>query len=242
MTNSPDRITSRTNPYVKELCALAASPAPERFLIEGKHLVDMAFEAGLLLETVSVEAVDYPGVKSTLVSQDVLGKIATSKTPSGILGVACAPKAKGGFASKALLLDRVQDPGNVGTILRSAASFGYATVYLSKGCANPYSPKVVAGSQGAIFRLDLRLNEDLCALSSSLKDGGVEVIASALKGAVPLKEYGKPQGPFALILGNEGQGIGADLLALSTSRVKIEIEGMESLNVGVAAGILMYCL
>ncbi|MCR5348282.1 MAG: RNA methyltransferase [Bacilli bacterium] len=239
MTNTKDRITSRSNPYVKELCAL--KPSPERFLIEGRHLCDMAYQSGCLDEVLLVEGEGYEGVKATYVSPDVLGKVATSKTPSGIIGVAKAPTLHLPLG-KILLLDRVQDPGNVGTLLRTASSFGYTHVYLSKGCASPFGSKAIAGSQGAIFTLNVHVDEDLLALASSYREKGIPVIASALREATPLRELPRPNLPFALVLGNEGQGIREKLLALSSVRVKIEMGTMESLNVGVAGGILMYSL
>lgn len=240
MTDSTLRITSKSNPRIKEICKIKDHPSAELFLIEGKHLCDMAYEAGCLLETFSVKETNYPGVKATFVSEDVLSKLAFSPSPSGIVGLAKTPKLSP-EGKKVLILDRVQDPGNVGTICRSALSFGYDTVYFTKGCASCYGYKAIASSQGAIFKLALWDNQDGESLISSLKNDGYEVVASALHGATPLKEF-THKNPFALILGNEGQGISTNLLALSSSKVKIEMEGIDSLNVGVAAGILMYCL
>ena len=240
MTDSTLRITSKANPRIKEVCKIKDHPSAELFLIESKHLCDMAFEAGCLLETFSLETPSYPHIKNTLVNKEVLEKLAFSPSPSGIVGLAKSPSLKP-KREKVLILDRVQDPGNVGTICRSALSFGYDQVYFTKGCASCFGYKAIASSQGAIFRLSLIDGQDGETLIRSLREEGYEVIASSLRGATPLKEF-KHKNPFALILGNEGQGIEEKLLALSSSKVKIEMEGIDSLNVGVAAGILMYCL
>lgn len=240
MTDSTLRITSKANARIKEVCKIKDHPSASLFAIEGKHLCDMAFESGCLLETFALEETSYPGVKNTLVNEEVLSKLAFSPSPSGIVGLAKVPVVKP-KRNKALILDRVQDPGNVGTICRSALSFGYDQIYLTKGCASCFGYKAIASSQGAIFRLDLIDNQDGEALIRSLLNEGYDVIASCLHGATPLKEFAH-KNPFALILGNEGRGIDEKLLALSSSKVKIEMEGIDSLNVGVAAGILMYCL
>ena len=240
MTNSKDRITSTANPRIKELCKL--KPSKDLFLVEGKHLVDMAFERGSLKEVFCLEPVSYPGVKMTLVSPEVLQKLAFSPSPSGIIGLAYKKEEAPSSPEKVLILDRVQDPGNVGTLLRSALSFGYHKVYLLAGTASPYSHKVIASSQGALFRLDIVETPDGPRLIQRLKEEGYYVLGSALKNAIPLKQLKREKGKLALILGNEGQGISEELLALSHNNVKIEMEEMESLNVGVAGGILMYCL
>jgi TrmH family RNA methyltransferase len=240
MTNTKDRITSKANPTVKALCKLSDEPTPERFLIEGKHLVDMAFEAGCLLEVYSINDVEYGGVPVTLVSDEVLRKIAVSPSPSGIVGVAHKPDIQDS-GDKALFLDRVQDPGNVGTILRSALAFGYKTIYLSEGCASPFSNKAIAASQGAIFGLKiLEIRGDSAV--KTVQNDGYFVIASSLRDAVPLGELKLLNKPFCLIMGNEGRGIRDAYLKDADIKTRIEMDGIESLNVGVAAGILMYNL
>ena len=239
MTNSPDRITSRTNQRIKDLCRLKDSPSPEGFLIEGKHLVDMAYEARTLMEVFSLDPVEYEDVKVTLVGKEVLQKLSFTPSPSGIIGLAKAPIRRGS-SGKSLLLDRVQDPGNVGTIMRSAVAFGYDRVFLTKGCASPYGFKAIASSQGAVFKLEIREIDDPLSFLSQAKRQGERLIASALRDATPLKDLEKPNRPFMLVLGNEGRGVDPKILEVCETVVKIEMEGIESLNVGVAGGILMY--
>ena len=241
MIDSKDRIISKANPKVKALGKIKDSPCAESFLIEGKHLCDMAYEQRCLLEVYSLEEAPYPDVKNVLVNRDVLTKIAYSPSPSGMVGVAryLPNKPRG---EKILFLDRVQDPGNVGTLLRTALSFGYKEVILSQGSANPFSPKVIAASQGAIFSLNVSVTNDPLTTLAALKGKGYRIYGSALRNAVPLSSMGRGEKPFVLILGNEGQGVDAKLLEVCSRVIKIEMEGIESLNVGVAGGILMYRL
>lgn len=235
-----ERIVSKANPRVKELVHLGFHPSPFSFLIEGKHMVDMAFERGLLLEVFSLNEVDYPGVKTTLIGEEVLDKIAPSKTPSGIVGIAKAPSKE--QVGDALVLDRVQDPGNVGTLLRSALSFGFKNVYFLPGTASPFSSKVLASSQGAIFGLSLHFSLDPMETLDELSTQGYFLLSTALRDAKPISSFHRGEKRLALILGNEGRGIDEKILVRSDERLFIEMEEMESLNVGVAGGIAMYLL
>ena len=240
MTVMPDRITSKSNPRIKALCAEKPEPTPERFFIEGKHLVDMAYEHGCLLEVFAVAEVSYPGVKITYVSEDVLKKLAFSPSPSGLVGIAKSPKVEP-KGKRALLLDRVQDPGNVGTILRTALAFGFDEIVLTPGTASPFGNKVIAASQGAVFSLAITEKEGVSAVKD-LQKRGFYVLASALHDATNLSSVSVPDGPLCLVLGNEGQGISAAVLDCCDASAFIEMEGIDSLNVGVAGGILMYNL
>ncbi|MDY6391883.1 MAG: RNA methyltransferase [Bacilli bacterium] len=239
MTNSPFKITSTANPHIKELAKEKTHPSKDFFLVEGKHLVDEAFRHGCLKEVYSLEEADYPGVKVTLVSEEVLEKLAFSKTPSGIVGVAYK-KDLDLPEGKTLFLDAVQDPGNVGTLLRTALAFGYHRVVLTRDSASPFSSKVIAASQGAIFALQIEVVEDPLKAIESLKQRGHVIVSGALYHALPLRELPKLREPFTLVVGNEGQGIRQKILEASTYVAKIEMEGIESLNVGVAGAILMY--
>ncbi len=235
-----EKITSKANPRVKELCALRDHPSASSFLIEGKHMVDMAFQRDLLDEVIACKDVSYPGTKVLMVSEEVLSKIAPSKTPSGILGIAHTKIED--HVGDYLLLDRVQDPGNVGTLLRSAASFGFKNVYILPGTASPFGSKALASSQGAIFVLNVRICKDSKATLLELSSQGCPILGTSLRNAMPISTYHRPEGAIALLLGNEGQGVSDELLALCQTNLYIEMEEMESLNVGVAGGIAMYLL
>lgn len=236
-----ERLSSPSNPRVKELAALAKSPRPERFLVEGFHMVEDAYAEGCLDEVYAVEEVAFPGVKTTLLSPAALAKIAVSKHPEGILGLAHLEK-KGRNGERALVLDRVQDPGNVGTLLRTAVAFDYRDVYFLPGSCSPMNPKTLSSTQGAIFKARLHFPASEEALLSDLRAEGYFLIGSALRGANPLEGVAPFPSRHALFLGNEGQGMSEKLLSSCDALLKISMSSMESLNVGVAGGILMHDL
>lgn len=138
-----------------------------------------------------------------------------------------------------ILLDGLQDPGNLGTILRTAEAFALGAVVLCEGCADPFSPKVVRSTMGAVFRLPC-VAMPLAEAVAQLKEAGLSVYATALHAdSVPLGQI--PMKKAAVIIGSEGRGVSQAALALSDQRVIIPMEGRaESLNAGVAAAIVIY--
>lgn len=139
-----------------------------------------------------------------------------------------------------LLLENIQDPGNLGTMMRTAEAAGVTGVLLSKGSVDMYNPKVVRATMGAIFRLPFAYVEDFPNLVTNLQGKGIEVYAASLEGAVSydVPNYGKPT---ALIIGNEGNGISKETLEVSKNHIKIPMEGQaESLNAAICAAVYMY--
>jgi TrmH family RNA methyltransferase len=208
------------------------------FLVEGFHLVEMAMEEGCAEEIFSLEPYE-AAVPVTLVSREIIGKLAATKSPEGIVALCHRPRNEPFDTGRALILDGVQDPGNVGTLLRTALSFGFKDVYLSSGSADPMNRKAVLASQGAIFRLHIVPRDDLIARIGTLKSEGYAIVSTDLKASFSLSSL--PQkGKIALVLGNEGQGVSSPIQALADARVRLEMSGIDSLNVAVAGGILMY--
>ena len=232
-------ITSRTNQKIKELLEIKSNKT-SFFLVEGYHLVEMAYNAKRLVEIICLDGEKkYQDIKRTFVSKDILEKLATSKTPQGIIGVCKKDNLVKPLGNKVLVLDNVQDPGNVGTLLRTALSFNYLDVICLDGTSSIYNEKTISSSQGAIFNLNIikcSKEEALAKLDSYL------LIGSSLHNAISLSSYKKEEKPFALFLGNEGQGMSKDLLKRMDVNLKIEIENIDSLNVAIAGGILMYNL
>ena len=138
-------------------------------------------------------------------------------------------------------LENVRDPGNLGTLLRSALAFHFYDVVLSKGCAEVYSPKVLMASQGAIFYLNIRQSENASSLDDlkELKTKGYHILGTDLASSSPLKSLQIPS-KIALLLGNEGKGLSKEAIGFADQNVRIEMDGIDSLNVGVAGGIIMY--
>lgn len=232
-----ERLTSRNNPHIKELSELKKGSSPF-FLVEGHHLVEMASLSGCLFEVLSINP--YQGKeKSALVSYEIIEKLSSSKTPEGIIGVCRKVEKEEVQEGPVLLLDRVQDPGNVGTLLRAALCFGFSSVYSISGTASFYNPKSIASSQGALFRLSLKeglSEEEAVAL---LREKGCLLVGSSLQGAIDFRKAKLPNRRYCLILGNEGQGMSQSLLKQTDFNAYIPISGIDSLNVGVAGGILM---
>ena len=233
-----DTITSRQNEKVKAAFALKKSPTEKAFLVEGFHLVQEAYEAGMLQEVFALIDPKF-NVPTHLVTKEIIDKLALSSSPEGIVGVVSYSKKMENQGGRVLFLDRVQDPGNVGTLLRTAVSFGFFDVIASPGCASFFSPKVIASSQGAIFKARLQSVSDKVASLSSFQEKGYIVVASSLQDALPLESYEAPE-KLVLVVGNEGQGISKEILDLADKKVRISMANMESLNVGVAGGILMH--
>lgn len=232
-----ETILSRNNPHIKEL-ALLKKGDPSLFLVEGHHLVEMAFEADLLEEVLCLKDPCLKGVRTILTSEEVIAKLAFSKSPEPIIGV-CRKVNKSDLSSeRILLLDRVQDPGNVGTLLRTALAFSFGTVLSIKGSASFYNPKTIASSQGAIFKLGLEEGLEEEEALALLKEKGYYLLGSSLEGGRPFDEISLPP-KLCLILGNEGQGMSERLKRGSDSLSYIPISNIDSLNVGVAGGILM---
>ena len=209
----------------------------KKFLVEGEHLLEMALLNNVVLEVYSTKKYENlpENVQQYLINDEILKKISSSQTPSGVVAVCKMKNEASSFGDRLLLLDDVSDPGNLGTIFRNALAFGYRDILLTKHCCSPYNEKVVQASQGAIFQLSFHEVFDL----SKLKKSGYEIISTEIKGSVELGSF-KPSQKHILILGNESHGVGKELLEISDQRIRIEIRDIESLNVGVAAGIVMY--
>ena len=176
-----------------------------------------------------------------LVTKEVMRELSDTDTPQGIAAVFCIPKEKEITSKKILLLNGVSDPGNMGTILRTALASGFSDIILDEQCADVYSPKVIRSAMSAVFSLNLIRKKTLEETVMWLKEKGYLVGAAALtQHAVSLYETEFPE-KTALLFGSEANGITEELLALSdvTYIIPMATE-IESLNVAVAAGVSMY--
>lgn len=245
-------IESMQNARVKQWKKLLTKKDRDKsglFLVEGFHLVEEALAHGLVEEMIIKEGTDLPqkwevgDINLFSVHKDIFDAIADTDTPQGIAAVCKKPTFQDLEAgiSAVLLIDRVQDPGNIGTMIRTADAAGFDAVILGDGCADPYSPKVVRSTQGSLFHIPI-LKGSLETWMEKLQQSGVKVYGTALQGAKPYREISKAD-RFAILVGNEGSGVSKELLDKTDQNVYIPIYGKsESLNVAVAAGILMYGL
>lgn len=170
----------------------------------------------------------------------LFAKISDTETPQGVMSVIEIDHPSNTVLSNnVLILDGVSEPGNMGTILRTADAMGFSDVFITKGSADCFSPKTVRSTMGSIFRLNLH-NTDGTNFLDKLKDDGYFIVSAALSNSVPLNEV-SPKTKNAIVIGNEAKGISKEFLSLSHKCARIEMKGnAESLNAAVAAGIMMY--
>ena len=232
-------ILSKNNQKIKDACALKMKKVrleKHLFLMEGIKNLDMALKYGSVKQIFT--SIGLPKIKQDIecykVNDEVLRKLAYSDNPEGVVFVCeqLKPKKDPKDYHKIVYLDQINDPGNLGTILRTAVAFNYDAVILSKSSVDLYNEKVIAASKGAIFLIDTFYDD----ISHYQK---YEIIASALEDAIPLAKLEKPR-DFVLVLGNESHGVSSEILRIANKIVKIEMnDAIDSLNVAVAAGILM---
>lgn len=236
-----ERIESSANQRIKAWAKLNQKKERDRtglFLAEGDHLIEEARKAGIVEVILSTEAEKYPDETCIEVPEHVLRKLSASVSGSRSVAVCRFLEPELKKFSRLLVLDDVQDPGNLGTLIRTAVSFGFDGVVCSENTCDLYNEKVLRSTQGALFQIPI-LKTDLLAFCRNLQEQGVTVIATTLEDALPLTEL-PVFDSVAVILGNEGNGVHKELQALADARVRIEMNGFESLNVAVAGGILMY--
>ncbi|MCR5491031.1 MAG: RNA methyltransferase, partial [Bacilli bacterium] len=233
-----DVITSRANAKVKAAFALKGKGG-EAFLVEGFHLVEMAYGHGCLEEVFALEEPSFRFDNVHIVTPEIIDKLASSSHPEPIVGIAKKPGSAALSKRKAVVFDRIQDPGNVGTLLRSALAFGFEDAVFLPGTCSPYNIKAIQASQGAIFGINMVFPSSVEEGFGLLKDNGYRIIGTALSDkSMKAEGYAYPP-TFALVLGNEGQGMGEYALSHCDDLLKISMRGIDSLNVGVAGSILM---
>ena len=233
-------ILSKNNQKIKDASALRLKKVRQEkglFLMEGIKNLDMALKFGVVKQIFT--KIGLPKINQDIecykVNDEVLRKLANSETPEGIVFVCeqLEPRKDKASYRKIVYLDNINDPGNLGTILRTAVAFNYDAVILSKSSVDIYNEKVVAASKGALFLVDAYY-DDIDNYTN-----GRQVIVSALDDAMPLSSCPKEDN-FVLVLGNESHGVSPEIIKKANKVVKIEMnDAIDSLNVAIAAGILM---
>lgn len=237
------KLTSRDNPKVQRWVKLVRDPRLRkkegRLLIEGPHLVQAALQAGLRPHAflVSEKGMADPEIaglvsKPVLLSDRLFAGIVDADNPPGIAAEISIPTG-GAPDGDAVFLEGVQDPGNVGAIIRSAAAFGIKTVALDAACADPWSPKALRAGMGGHFQLGID-----AAFDERLKEFNGTLACTLARGGSPLRDIPSPVG---WIFGGEGQGVSEAVAGLAKLKVTIPMAtGSESLNVAAAAAICLY--
>lgn len=240
-------ITSKANQLIKQTKKILQKKHRQHsYLIEGWHLFEEAQQSGqgfrhiFVLEELAERVADQE--KVVLVSADVLKELTDSPSPQGIIAEVDMPQLAfpTDYQGKYLILEDVQDPGNLGTIIRTADAAGFDGVFLSEKSADVYNSKTLRSMQGSHFHLPI-WRTDIYKICREMQEHNTPVLATTLsKVSVDYKTV-PHQESFALVMGNEGQGISAEMTTLADQLVHITMPGQaESLNVAVAAGILIF--
>lgn len=246
-------LTSLQNPKLKSLRSLHARKGRKQaglFMLETTKLVQEAIASGWPLEEVfaTEEWVAKYGAPAdapvTLVAERLFTQLVTTETPEGVVAVARLPQEpelpKVTATSFFVVADALQDPGNLGTIIRTADAVGATAVLVGPGTVDPYSPKVVRATMGSLFHLPVLVRSSLYDDLKQLKGQGVAVFATALRHDRSLYDLDL-SGPLAWLVGNEGAGLTPEALALATEAVSIPMPGQaESLNASVATAVCLY--
>jgi TrmH family RNA methyltransferase len=253
-----DRIASRQNPAVKRFRDVRSGRVDGLMLLDGAHLLEEALRSGVAIDAAafSNQLLDArlaglaartheAGARVLGVSDSVLGAMSPVRHPSGVVAIAVRPRATLATVfdrrpQLVLLLDGVQDPGNVGAIVRAAEAFGATGIVTGESTADPWSWKALRGSMGSTFRLPIVAHQPIAAAAARARADGVRVFATVPQGGTPLSKSDL-RAPAAILLGGEGAGIGDDLLAAADERLSIPMrDPVESLNVAVAAALIVY--
>lgn len=235
-------ITSLNNEKIKYLTKLNQKKyRNDTFLVEGKHLVEEAYKKNLVkllivLEDYQLDNID--NVDTIKVSYDVMKKISLTDTPPKIMAEVIKKEDKK-IGNRVIILDDITDPGNLGTIIRSAVAFNFDTVILSNNTTDLYNPKVIRATEGMLFNINV-IRDNLLNIIPKLKEEKYFILGTKVTNGKDITKYHSIN-KIALIMGNETRGMNNDLDNLCDDYIYIKMNNKcESLNVGVSASILMY--
>ena len=243
-------ITSASNKRIKDIQKLKENKNIKkygRYLIEGKHLVEEALDAKVVEEIIVSESFEEYNIVDSFegelikVTDSVLKSMSDTITSQGIIAVCRTVKKELDINnySKVLILDKIQDPGNLGTIIRTADAFNFDCIILGKGTTSLYGQKVIRSTQGSNFHIDCFDNIDLVELIDEMND--FNIFATSLKADKYIEQLDNITGKVAVVFGNEGAGVSEEILSKVNNLLKISMPGRaESLNVSIAAGIVMH--
>jgi RNA methyltransferase, TrmH family len=246
-------IQSRDNPFFKELIKLTGSARQrnktDQTLLDGAHLLSAYLDSGnqpshILLNAAALQDDEIAGlldclkdVPVTQLDDKLFAELSELKTPTGILALIDIPQPSVTQSRFALLLEDIQDPGNLGSMLRSAAAAGCDAVFLSQGCADAWSPRVLRAAMGGHFALRIYERQDLPGVAKSFAG---TLLATSLQATQSLYDCDL-RGNVAFLIGNEGAGLSADMLSLATHKISIPMPGkIESLNAAAATAICLF--
>jgi TrmH family RNA methyltransferase len=235
-------ITSLENSKVKQWSKLNLKKYRDRyqlFIVQEKHLIEEAIKADCIDTLIVLEGIENIFERDCIyVCAAVMRKLSVNVSLNNYIAICRMVDHKAENLSKAIILEKVQDPGNVGTIIRTAYCFGYDAVFLTADSCDLYNEKTIQASQGAFFHLPV-IRDQLENIICKVRENGCRLIATDLDNSNFLKESKKTD-KLAIMLGNEGQGLSKQAIQAADERIKIEMNNFESLNVAIAAAIVMY--
>lgn len=229
-------ITSKDNDKIKNILKLQTKKHRDltgSFLIYGDHAIEEAKKNGFSLDLYTSNETK----QGELISDVLMTKVSLTDSPMDSLAIV-KKKTEMPYSNRILMLDNVQDPGNMGTLIRSAVGFGFTTIISSLNSVDYYHERTIRATQGNLFYANL-IKAPLVDRIKALQFLGYEIYVTALENAVDIKTI-QPKEKCVIILGNEGSGVSQDILALATKRVKLKTKDIESLNVAMAGSIIMY--
>lgn len=230
-------ISSKNNERVKFACSLKDNKyrkIHKMFLAETFKSLQMALSTNSVVEVFTLNYLDIPEeIPQNLVSEEVLKKLSSNVNPEGIVFIAKMQESVIKDPHKILYLDNISDPGNMGTLIRTALAFSYDLVAVSENSVSIYNEKVVNSSKGAIFAIPV-----VTAKLSDYKSTHQILVTNLSKNAIDFEKV-KVEDKFVLVLGNESHGVSKEVSKLASQEIIIPIKNIDSLNVAVAGGILM---
>lgn len=234
-------ITSLTNNEVKYLNKLNIKKFRDqehKFLVEGEHLVEEAKKSCLLEKIIVLDDKYDFGCEKIIVTKEIMKKLSSLDTPPNIMGV-CRMLEEKCIGNKYLILDSIQDPGNLGTIIRSAKAFNVDTIIMSKDTVDIYNSKVIRATQGMLFNTNF-IRCDLVPIIKELRCKNIDIYTTDVNGGEDIRSI-SDFSKYALIMGNEGNGVSKEVATLADKKIYISMnKNVESLNVAVATSIILY--
>lgn len=236
-------IESKDNKKIKEIRKLSQKKyrdKEKKFIVEGEHLVLEAYKSGYLNELILEEDCKINlDVNTTYVTKDVLKSISQLDVPYNIIGICSYKEEKENLGSRILILDGIQDPGNLGTIIRSSLAFNVDTIVLSENTVDLYNSKVLRSAQGMNFHINI-IRKNIVSFVKTLKENNYKIYSTDVVCGSDIKNV-NISSKYAIIMGNEGNGVSQDLKELCDENLYISMNSKcESLNVAVASSIILY--
>jgi TrmH family RNA methyltransferase len=239
-----EKILSRQNDKIKHLTSLYEEKNRKNeglFVSEGILNLKMALEVSIVKEIYTLKELDLDipdDVKIYQVDEKVMDKISREKNPSGLVFVAAMPKYNNRNIKKAIYLDKIQDPGNMGTIIRTALALGIDMIYVSKDSVSVYNPKVLSAARGANYKLPI-IEKDFDELLLEKNEKTKIIVTTLDEESISLEKCPKFDS-YILVFGNEGSGVRKEIISHADYKIKIAMKDIDSLNVAISAGIIIY--